>query len=178
MIGKEIKQSDLNRFWERVNKSTGENECWEWKGYIKPRTGIWDGAYGEFSFNSKHVRAHRFSYYLHFGEFDPKLLVCHKCDNTKCVNPNHLFLGTYLDNNRDTVNKGRRAKTQNIEKKTHCKYGHELIGDNIKLHKNSSNRNGKVYINCRTCAKKANSNSYYKTISPNDGPGSYRKKKE
>lgn len=74
--------------------------CWYWIGPVGIR------GYGRFSFDGKNRIAHRVSYILHKG--DPgKLLVCHSCDNTLCVNPGHLFLGTNKDNMVDMVKKGR-----------------------------------------------------------------------
>lgn len=77
--------------------------CWIWMGSIKPN------GYG----NSKVERtragemAHRKSWRLHKGPVPEGLLVLHKCDVRCCVNPDHLFLGTYSDNLNDMVSKGR-----------------------------------------------------------------------
>ncbi len=77
--------------------------CWLWNGDYNSVHG-----YGRFKKRElPFCRAHRVSYYLHFGEFDYNLCVCHKCDVKLCVNPSHLFLGTSQDNNADKMAKGR-----------------------------------------------------------------------
>lgn len=57
--------------------------------------------YGEMSFRGRNLGAHRFSYLLHVGELEAGKCICHACDNRECVNPWHLYQGTYHDNWRD-----------------------------------------------------------------------------
>lgn len=89
-----------DRFWEKVDRKSSD-ECWNWLG------GIHMNGYGGFNDGTKSMKAHRFSWILFYGEIPEGKLICHKCDNRKCVNPNHLFLGTQKDNIQDRIRKGR-----------------------------------------------------------------------
>ena len=75
--------------------------CYEWQSTIKR-----DG-YGQFWMNGKSVRAHRAAYELLVGDIPEGKMVLHKCDNRKCVNPDHLYIGTAKDNVRDMHERGR-----------------------------------------------------------------------
>ncbi|WP_417903626.1 HNH endonuclease signature motif containing protein [Caldimonas brevitalea] len=80
-------------------------QCWNWTGaacrqgygFLKRKDGV-------------QLRAHRVAYELYNGEIPPGWCVCHRCDNPRCVNPAHLFVGTYRDNAADMVAKGRVAR--------------------------------------------------------------------
>ena len=82
-----------------------ENGCWEWTKCLDK-----DG-YGDISVTTDKQRrtkkAHRVMYELKHGEIEDGLLACHTCDNRKCCNPDHIFLGTAKDNAEDMVAKGR-----------------------------------------------------------------------
>lgn len=96
------------RFWSRVNKygklvPNMDTRCWSWLGRKN------DSGYGQFNIGDKGITISRYSYILHYGLIPSGMLVCHKCDNPECTNPDHLFLGSTKDNTRDSINKGRFA---------------------------------------------------------------------
>lgn len=94
-------------FWTYCSPG-GANECWEWKGPLHENSS-W--AYGVFGHRNQKFFAHRFSWELHNKTTIPKgMVICHTCDNPRCVNPSHLMLGTHADNVLDKVIKGRHPR--------------------------------------------------------------------
>jgi hypothetical protein len=104
MANREDKRTPVQRVIDSVDidKLTG---CWNW---ILSKT---ESGYGTITYKSKYYRAHRFSYMTFVGEIQEGMIVLHSCDNPACVNPEHLSIGTNLDNSRDMVKKGRQRKT-------------------------------------------------------------------
>lgn len=83
-----------------------ENQCWLWNAAKTPK------GYGVFWDTVKLWLAHRYAYTIYKGIIPEKLHVCHSCDNPSCVNPDHLWLGTNLQNRLDSKNKNRVPKSK------------------------------------------------------------------
>lgn len=94
-----MSNSTIARFWDKVDTS---GECWEWTA------GCFKRGYGAFAYDDHRPGyAHRFSYELHHGPIPEGKVVRHTCDNPKCVNPDHLKVGTQRDNIMDAINRDR-----------------------------------------------------------------------
>ena len=98
-----IDQKYIDRFWSKVDKNAA-NGCWEWLDKLDPNG--YGRTYLVEDGKKKWYFAHRLSLKLNNVNID-NLVACHHCDNPKCVNPEHLFLGTQADNMRDMKDKGR-----------------------------------------------------------------------
>ena len=101
---KEKSEYDYLRFWSKVNVTANDDLCWEWQAYLNKN------GYGAFGINGKSYLSNRVAFEYSNGYLDKDICVLHKCDNRKCCNPKHLFLGTRVDNNNDKVRKGRAQR--------------------------------------------------------------------
>lgn len=109
-------------FWDRLVKQ--DNGCWFWPGHC-------NRGYGRVGFNGRDWITHRLAFTLAYGPIPAGLLVCHSCDANypvgdityrRCCNPDHLFLGTVQDNNRDMWEKGRGPLGDRHPARTHPDY--------------------------------------------------------
>ena len=86
------------RFWSKVKIATPD-ECWEWQDFCDKF------GYGHFRTRVRMIRSHRYSLQLSVGRtLEPHEYACHKCNNTSCVNPNHLYVGSQKENMQDMSN--------------------------------------------------------------------------
>lgn len=137
------------RFAEKV-AFAGPDECWLWQGKLNPN------GYGSMVIGSRSdgtrrsVIASRLSYEIHNGSIPENLSVCHRCDNPPCVNPTHLFAGTWKDNAQDALAKGRLRQPD--ASRTHCGHGHELTPENTYY-------DGRVRL-CRECRRERSRRHY------------------
>lgn len=121
-----------------IDLTTG---CWVW-GRAKDSNG-----YGMLTIHGKQVRLHRLAALIwHAIPLPAKKVIRHICDNPSCFNPEHIIPGTQAENMKDCSTKGRIANS----KKTICKRGHALSGENLYVCTNASGNPMRVCRSCRT----------------------------
>ena len=99
-----LTEKSLERFFDKIAAPVSPSTCKLWLG------GKFASGYGCFKVGGKKYRAHRVAYAIHNSHLDPDVLVLHTCDTPPCVNPEHLFVGTHDDNQKDKESKGRGVR--------------------------------------------------------------------
>lgn len=124
----------------------------------EPNTGCWLWTasqdlcgYGRMAFNGRNQSTHRIAWQLYRGPIPDNLCVCHQCDTPSCVNPEHLFLVDMRVNMNNCADKKRFKNSR----KTECRRGHSLVGDNLRIYYSKYHPRGRR--ECITCARAADS---------------------
>lgn len=122
-----------------------DSGCIEYTGYIGPY------GYGDIIFKTHRWKVHRLYWILLNGPIPewPKAVVLHSCDNRKCINLDHLSLGTQQDNIRDCVSKNRQAS----RRKTHCPHGHAYAEHGREFMSDKCIQQATPWRACRTCSR-------------------------
>ncbi len=127
---------------ERLSKFLPDRpvgECWIWLGSKNA------GGYGQARWDGTTRLAHRYVYTMLVGAIPDGMVLRHSCDNPPCCNPDHLLVGTNLDNRRDSVERGRTRNAHSY--KTHCVRGHEFDEENTRI----THYKGTTRRECRAC---------------------------
>jgi hypothetical protein len=133
------REEAIAKFFEKTIPEPNSG-CLLWTGKASPL------GYGVYRRMHKAVFAHRWIFGELRGSIPDGLVVCHRCDTPGCVNVDHLFLGSQVDNIRDAQRKGRLKR----KPRTICKAGHSLTGENLFI---GHTARGVVVRGCRECRR-------------------------
>lgn len=140
----QLSNEEIELFWSKYDEV---GDCWIWNGHIKKNKRYTYDLRGDFWSKSdkKTYWVHRLAYMLTKGDIPKGMLIRHSCDNSLCINPDHLLLGTPKDNYDDMVGRNRAF----FQKRTTCKYGHPWTEENTSYIYNSTL--GYTLRRCKTC---------------------------
>jgi hypothetical protein len=138
----------------KANCKVMPNGCWEWQKFRHPKP----RHYGGTGWNGKSWHTHRLTYVLVKGHIPAGMVVMHSCDNPPCCNPDHLSLGTHLQNMADCRARGRYYYA-NL---THCKHGHEFNEENTYYIKTPGPSFG--LRKCKACSLRITRELYHRDV--------------
>lgn len=142
------KLTTRQRFMQYVNLE--RDECWWWTGGVRNKHVKFPRPV--FKLEGRSQTAARVI--LNNGPIPDGLIICHTCDNSMCVNPDHLYAGTHKDNFEDAVQRERLTPLNGtphnaFELNSHCSNGHEITSDSVYSYK----KNGETVRRCRQCKR-------------------------
>jgi HNH endonuclease len=130
-----------------------EGGCWEWQGFISPP---WN--YGYTTYRGKTKAVHRWMYMVTHGvTLAREQYVCHTCDVRHCCNPDHLWLGSNSENQKDSSKKDRHYESR----RSHCEHGHEFTPENTRL---IPRKGGRFSRNCKQCERDRHYRPEYRAL--------------
>lgn len=132
------KDDDFYRQKLRAMVRESADGCLEYQGFLGHK------GYGQLYYRGRNWSTHRLAYNLWRGPIPQDMCVCHTCDNRRCINPLHLFLGTFDTNNKDMAAKGRCKYSASVWPV--CKHGHTFTPENTYL-------DTRGFRQCRTCQR-------------------------
>lgn len=142
------------RFDQKWQANTGSG-CWDWIGAYSKPFAKYSYQTGQFKMNGKKSRAHRCAWIFYRGQIPLGLYVLHKCNNSMCVNPDHLYLGTHEDNMRDMAVSCRAAQSKFTDDQVH----------EIRAHKQGCMKLAKLYGVAQSTIKRIRSGKTHYHIS-------------